>query len=111
MEKGFHAYEAALGLVRVLGPLHAQVHKSDRDLASQIRRAGSSILLNLAEGAGRRGRDRIHFYRIALGSAREVRAALDVARAWKAIGSSPEADALLDRVCAMLWRLTRGPGP
>lgn len=110
MEKGFHAYKAALGLMKLLGSLHGAVRAADRNLADQIRRAGSSTVLNLAEGAGRRGRDRVHFYAIALGSAREVRAALEVARAWGMIGAEPEVDSLIDRVCAMLWRLTRGPG-
>ena len=110
MEKGFHAYETALGLVTNLRPIHDALRRQDRDLADQLRRAASSVVLNLAEGAGRRGQDRMHFYRIAAGSAREVRAALDVARAWGLVVPAPEIDALMDRLAAMLWKLTRGPG-
>ncbi|MBI4911137.1 MAG: four helix bundle protein [Acidobacteria bacterium] len=110
MEKGFHAYEVALGLMVGLRPLHDALRLHDRDLADQLRRAGSSVVLNLGEGAGRRGRDRMQFYRIAQGSARELRAALDVARAWGEIPPAPEVEGLLDRLLAMLWRLTH-PGP
>jgi hypothetical protein len=40
-----------------------------------------------------------------------VRAALEVAVAWGYVDamSLAEVEALLDRVLAMLWRLTRGP--
>ena len=110
MEKGFRAYEAALELVAGLRPLHAELRKRDRDLADQLRRAGSSVVLNLAEGAGRRGADRMHFYRIALGSAREVGAALDVAKAWGEVGPAPELAVALDRVMGMLWKLTHRAG-
>ena len=110
MEKGFRAYEAALGLVAGLKPLHAELRKRDRDLADQLRRAGASVVLNLAEGAGRRGADRMHFYRSALGSAREVGAALDVASAWGEIAPKADVTATSDCLLAMLWKLTRGPG-
>ncbi|MBI4913141.1 MAG: four helix bundle protein [Acidobacteria bacterium] len=107
MERGFHAYEAALQLVGALQPIHDAVRLADRDLADQLRPAGVSVLLNLAEGAGRAGRDRLHCYRIAPGSAREVGAALAVARAWGLVGACSEVvDGVLDRVLAMLWRLT-----
>lgn len=110
MLQGFHVYGAALGLVKALGPLLDEVRSGDRDLADQLRRASASVVLNIAEGSGRRGRDRVHFFRIALGSAREVQAALDVALAWGIVRPSQEADDFLDRVCAMLWKSTRGPG-
>ena len=69
------------------------------------------MALCLAEGARRTGKDRLHLYRVAAGSAAEVRAALAVGRAWGWIGSAAlaPAEALLDRVLAMLWRLTH-PG-
>ena len=49
--------------------------------------------------------DRTQAYRIALGSAREVRAALAVAAAMGYVGDVGVADALADRVCAMTWRM------
>jgi four helix bundle protein len=105
---GLHAYGAALGVVRGLGPLVESLRRQDRDLADQLRRAAASVVLNLAEGSGRRGLDRMHCYRIAQGSAREVRAALEVAQALGLLESSADVEALLDRVLAMLWRMTKG---
>jgi hypothetical protein len=52
------------------------------------------------------GLNRMQFSRIAAGSAAEVKAALEVARAWGHIEFAPAAEAELDRVLAMLWRLT-----
>jgi hypothetical protein len=48
-------------------------------------------------------------FRIAAGSADEARTALEVAVAWGDLGSERVAPALalLDRVLAMLWKLTR----
>ena len=102
----FHAYDAALGLVIALRQEVERLSKYDRALADQLRRAASSVVLNLAEGNRRVGQDRLHFFRIAAGSAAEARAALDVARAWGLVGTSSEAEAELDRVLAMVWRLT-----
>ena len=85
MTHRFHAYDAALAMVAALRPILAQLAKGDRALADQVRRAASSVALNLAEGNQRTGQDRIQFFRIAAGSAAEVE---------------------LDRVLAMLWRLT-----
>ena len=106
MSHPFHVYGAALGLVSALRSLHGELVKTDRSLADQLRRAASSVVLNIAEGNRRTGKDRLHFFRIAAGSAAEVRAALAVAQAWGAIGAAPVAEAELDRVLAMLWRLT-----
>lgn len=104
----FETYEVSLTLIPILKPLVNAIALHDRSLADQIRRAGSSVPLNINEGARRSGRDRCHSYRIAAGSAAEVRAALAVALGWGYI--DPEqgkiADALLDRILALLWRLT-----
>jgi len=110
MSHPFHVYGAALGLVAGLRPVLAGLMKADRALADQLRRAASSVALNIAEGNRRAGRDRAHFFRIAAGSAAEVRAALDVARAWGMVEATPKAEAELDRVLAMLWRLTHTRG-
>ena len=55
-------------------------------LEDQICRAGSSISLNLAEGNRRAGKDKQNHWRIAAGSADEVRTALRVAEAWGYLG-------------------------
>jgi four helix bundle protein len=104
----FETYEVSLELIPALRPLVEAIALHDRSLSEQIRRAGSSVPLNVAEGARRSGRDRNHAYRIAAGSAAEVRAALAVARGWGYVDSAraAAADALLDRTLALLWRLT-----
>ena len=104
----FEVYEVSKLAVRGLRPVIAAVQAHDRDLARQMRRAGSSALLNIAEGWRRLGRDRRQHYLIATGSNAEVRAALDVCEALGYLDpeSYAEVDALLDRVSAMLYRLT-----
>jgi len=54
------------------------------------------------------GRDRRQHYLIAAGSACELRAALDVGEALGYLGREvyEDVDGMLDRVCAMLYRLT-----
>ena len=105
----FHAFEVSLELVRTLrGPLDV-LRRRDPELWRQIRAAASSVCLNLAEGRRRRGKDRTHLWRVAAGSADEVGAALQVAVAWGYIGdvSAKRSLALIHRLQAMLWPLTR----
>ena len=103
----FVAYDVALDLIRALRPVIAQLRSHSAEAGSQVERAASSIVLNLAEGARRGGRDPRRFYDMAHGSAGEIRGALDLADAlgWE-IESAP-ARALLDRELGLLWGLTR----
>ncbi len=107
MANTFITYDVALELCRAVRPLLERF--TDRDLADQLRRAVASVPLNLAEGNRRRGADRRRCFRIAAGSADEVRAALDVADALGSLGGADGAvaRALADRVLRMLWPLTR----
>jgi four helix bundle protein len=75
-------YDVALRVLEEMGPAVRAIEMRDRDLGRQMRRAASSVVLNLAEGSGCSGGTRRERYRTALGSAREVVACLDVARAW-----------------------------
>ena len=104
----FDAYTYSIELVRLVRPLVERIATRDRSLADQIRRAASSVALNLAEGRRRAGRDRLQLWRVAGGSAAEVRAALEVADAWGYLdgGAAAEAVALCDRLGAITWRLT-----
>jgi len=78
----FRTLEVSLELVRSLRDVVRRLGSVDRDLASQIRRAASSVTLNLAEGNGRSGRDRHYCFRVAKGSVLEVQAGLRLAVAW-----------------------------
>ena len=104
----FEAFDVALEMIHSLRQPLASLAQRDPDLAQQLRRAAASVPLNLSEGRRRSGRDRIHLWRVAAGSADEVVASLRVAEAFghlEATATAP-ALALCDRVLAMLWRLT-----
>ena len=105
----FQAFEVSLQMIRALGAPLTVVERRDPSLATQIRRAAASVSLNLAEGGRRRGKDRIHLWRVASGSAAEVRASLRVAEAFGYLDAAgtDEALGLCDRMLAMLWGLTR----
>ena len=75
-------YETIVDLLGKMQPVIAAIAVHDRDLARQLRRAGASIALNVAEGSGSNGGTRRERYRNALGSAREAGACLDLALAW-----------------------------
>jgi four helix bundle protein len=104
------AYEVALDLVRALRPVVAQLRQHSADAADQVERAASSVVLNLAEGYRRHGRDPKRFYVIAQGSAAEVLAALELAEAWGWEIQTERARVLLDRELGLLWGLTRRDG-
>ena len=77
------------------------------ELSDQLDRASLSVPLNVAEGAGRVGRDQARHYAIARGSAFECLAVLDLLELETAPPSSREARAILLRLMAVLTALTR----
>ena len=102
-------YRKSLEVVRGLGLAAERSALRDADLARQLRRAAASVPLNIAEGTNARGRRQGASFGIALGSARESRACLDVGVALGYLGDGVD-DALLDaldHVTAMLYRLSR----
>jgi len=99
-EKAIEAAATAISLVkRVPAPL--------KSIADQVVRSASSVPANLAEGHGRSGRDRIHHWRIAYGSAKEVDVHLRLLIGVGAIDSTRATASLnlFDAVRAMTWRL------
>jgi four helix bundle protein len=85
-------YTTIIDVLRGLRPVITQIEVHDRDLARQLRRAASSVALNVSEGSGSHGGTRRERYRNALGSARETGSCLDVALAF---GYVEEVDARL----------------
>ena len=84
MRKPLHqdVLEHSLEVITLARPLVEAVARRDRDLGSQLRRALSSIALNLAEGlATEAGNARLRF-ETARGSLCEAKAGLRVAVAW-----------------------------
>ena len=105
----FVAMDVALEMVAGLGDVMRRTEARDRNLADQMRRAASSVVLNLAEGRERRGKDRGHMFRVASGSAAELRAAVRIAIAWGYVPAAAlEAQlAVQDRLAGLLYGLTR----
>ncbi len=101
-------YDVMIDAMREMRPVLARIEAHDRDLARQLRRAASSVVLNLSEGSGSSGGTRRERYRNALGSARETTACLEVA---VALGYVETLDAAmldaLDHVKATLVKVAR----
>jgi four helix bundle protein len=99
-EKALEAAGAAITLaMRVPAPL--------KSIADQVIRSASSVPANLAEGHGRCGRDRLHFWRIAYASAKEVDSHLRLLAQAGVVDrvKSDRALGTFDEVRAMTWRL------
>jgi four helix bundle protein len=103
----FQVLETSIYAIEVLRPLVERIRRHDRDLGEQLRRALSSVALNVAEGNKSAGGHRLARFSNAAGSCSEARAALRIAIAWGHVDSPAvaEGDVLLDRVAAMLYRL------
>jgi four helix bundle protein len=101
--------DCVIQLVASARPLVEAIAKRDRDLASQVRQALSSVGLNVAEGIGNcAGNSRLRF-QSALGSLYEVRAGLRIAAAWGYIPGKACAEVVAgsDRLGARLYGLAR----
>ena len=108
MEKN-NVYVRACEIVCEMPAVLELVRSHDKKLANQMKRACQSVLLNIAEGRGNKeGNAKLRFA-TACGSAKEVRAALTIAREWGYIPANKalHLDARLDQVCAITWCLSR----
>jgi len=96
--------EHALAVIELSRPLVEAVRRKDRDLASQLRRAISSVALNLAAGFGcSSGNARLRF-ETALGSLKEAQMGIRVAIAWGYF-SAEAAEGTLDSASALGGRI------
>ena len=105
----FDALEVSLKVLEKLAPVEVRIRRKSASLAKQLANASESVALNLGEGRSRRDGDQRRHYEMAAGSASEVTVALRIALAKQYVTAEDVApvDELLDRVRAMLYRLTR----
>jgi four helix bundle protein len=106
-------YRAAVDFLVVADSVANELPRRRFYLADQLRRASSSILFNIAEGAGEFARaDKARFYRIARRSGTECAAILDACRVLGLSNSALRSDGtrLLFRIVSMLTAMVKGDG-
>ena len=100
-------YDVMLDLLRDMRPTLEEIAKRDSSLADQMRRAVQSVVLNMAEGMGSRGKNRPVRYHSALGSLRETWACVQVAAAFGYVEMpAPDVEAKMIHVSRTLVKLT-----
>ncbi|MGZ3419484.1 MAG: four helix bundle protein [Polyangiales bacterium] len=107
MSERLDVYQAALDFAVLANELVERLPRGRSHLSDQLTRASISIVLNIAEGAGKYFKpDKRRYYLSAAGSATES-AILDICVRFRLIEQKPheQGKALLDRVVAMLVRL------
>jgi four helix bundle protein len=104
---GFDVHDKAVRAAGLAISIAMRVPVQLKPIADQVIRSASSVPANIAEGAGRLGRDRAHYWRIAYASAKEVDSHLSLLALSGAIppGKAGTASKLFDDVRAMTWRL------
>ena len=106
----FAVYDLALEFVVLSDGIIEGLPRGRAHLADQFRRASLSVVLNLAEGAGKHSKlDKRRYYLTARGSATESAALLDVCVRLKLLddGAHKTAKEMLVRIVSMLIKLAQ----
>jgi four helix bundle protein len=106
-------YRAALDLIIVIKEVVEALPRGNGYLADQLQRAGTSVPLNIAEGAGEySASEKARFYRMAKRSATECASILDVCKQLALISEDryTKGRELLLRIVAMLTKMSRCDG-
>ena len=106
-----HVYQLSLRHVSEVYRLVSKIPRGNSDLQSQLKRASTSVTLNIAEGAGKVAKsDKRHFYAIARGSAMECGAIWDVLMVTNLVsaGELKEVKGLSRDIVNILTRLCMG---
>ena len=104
-------YQVAITLVVLIDEVVEHLPRGRAYLADQLLRAGTSVPLNIAEGAGEySANEKIRFYRMARRSATECASIFDVCLRLKLIDETRYSNGreLLIRIVAMLTKMARG---
>ena len=105
-------YQVAIALVVLIDEVVEHLPRGRAYLADQLLRAGTSVPLNIAEGAGEySSNEKIRFYRMARRSATECASIIDVCYRLKLVDEMrySKGRELLIRIVAMLTKMARGP--
>ena len=98
--KNFRTYELALEFYHQC----QEVKINNTVIRNQFERASLSVVLNIAEGSGKRtSNDRRNFYSIAMGSFRETQSLLKILKQEQLLES-------YDKLGAFLYKLIQNPG-
>jgi four helix bundle protein len=103
-------YQAAIEFVAIAAEMIERLPSGHAHLADQLSRASTSIALNIAEGAGEFSRrEKARFYRMALRSATECAAILDVFNrlGWVHASDTRGGREILLRIVSMLTRMAQ----
>lgn len=105
-------YQVSIELVVLIETLVEHLPRGRAYIADQLQRAGISVPLNIAEGAGEySSAEKIRFYRMAKRSATECAGILDICQRLQLIEETQYAKGrqLLIRLVAMLTKMAQGP--
>jgi four helix bundle protein len=102
---GLEAYSVAVEAGATVIGMVLKVPAPLKPIADQVIRSASSVPANLAEGHGRSGRDRLHHWRIAYASAKEVDAHIELLAAAGTITAS-SADQVRQKCCRRTHAVT-----
>ena len=103
-------YQRSIDFLALTAEIREDVPRGSSDLLDQLRRAASSVSLNIAEAAGRATTAAAaRIYAIARGSAMECAAVLDALVALRVVRDERRQAgiAVLERVVAMLTKMAR----
>ena len=105
-----NVYQTAIELIILIETIVEGLPRGRAYLADQLQRAGSSVPLNIAEGAGEySSNEKIRFYRMARRSATECAGIIDIGQRLKIIEelNYSKARELLLRIVAMLTKMAK----
>jgi four helix bundle protein len=106
-------YQTSLDFLAFADDLAGRLPRGRSHLSDQLTRAATSIVLNIAEGAGKLGpADKRRYYLTSAGSTTESAAILDACLRLKLLASEEHAigKGILDRIMSMLVKLARRVG-
>jgi four helix bundle protein len=110
----FTVYQVSMELVVLINTVIEHLPRGKAYLADQLQRAGSSIPLNIAEGAGEFSKnEKIRFYRMAKRSATECAGIFDICQRLNIIDEAnhTKARGFLIRIVSMLTKMVKISSP